>query len=761
MTQTHFGRYLAEIIYLSVPITKATETDNGAVYVEGVATNDALDLDDQIIDKTFARDGLTKWFTDYANVRQMHSGSLAPAGKAVEFEERPEGFWVRTKVVEPTAVKLVREGVYQAYSVGIIRPRIIRDGVAKNGRVVDGVFHEISLVDFPANPTSKFEIAKRLGARDGAPIEVVDKHVRPELTKAVEAPVSVKPSDVAELLRKLGKIPVGKREFDRDVGGGVDRDTVPAEDFAGPERSFPIVTPGDVPDAVSSLGRTKHDRAAIKRNIIRIAARKGAAFVDALPESWKDTHTTNTDQADVGKTAEAVVKAVKDCAHCGKSHHADSPAKFCADCGHKLPAMAKRKDAEHGLADHPEPDGDEVGPDDDGDGDGNQKDLDRNRDGTDDRVQHNTAKAAPYHLVRLHDATCAAFRDGDVLAVHPALAKGIPSTIDASTWAAEVTKALTEDAGTGARMHDIPVLSQAYGLAVQLQKADAELLEQGMTQLRKAFSELYPDAHPTPVDIQPGRFQRPYIAGGHAPFSAAAGQKPRIPLASHVPDPSDFQRPLLTDGHQAAPADTVGKGRTFYTNTAKDQARANLTAMHDYIAEQHPDVCPMHATAADGEPAMPGSMGSTLTTATAAASAVDNQATSTPVPVSAGQTEAVVTKAAVEATVDPGLLAQVARDALRDQLDTLTESLDTLEKRLSDLEAGPDPAQAAFRGSAALAAFRPPAEDTPAGRGDTEEAEKLVRLVKRARHPASEVSRPAIEALMTKVGAAQTADLLG
>lgn len=30
---------------------------------------------------------------------------------------------------------------------------------------------------------------------------------------------------------------VGKRAFDRDMGGGLELDEIPAEDFAGPERS--------------------------------------------------------------------------------------------------------------------------------------------------------------------------------------------------------------------------------------------------------------------------------------------------------------------------------------------------------------------------------------------------------------------------------------------------------------------------------------------------------------------------------------------
>jgi hypothetical protein len=80
-----------------------------------------------------------------------------------------------------------------------------------------------------------------------------------------------------------------KKDVDPNVGGGVDRDKLKEDDFAGPHRSFPIVTPGDVADAVSSLGRAREEnRAAIKAQIISIAKRKGEKFVIQLPTAWKD-----------------------------------------------------------------------------------------------------------------------------------------------------------------------------------------------------------------------------------------------------------------------------------------------------------------------------------------------------------------------------------------------------------------------------------------------------------------------------------------
>lgn len=81
-----------------------------------------------------------------------------------------------------------------------------------------------------------------------------------------------------------------KRNKDPNVGGGVDRDKIPGADFAGKDRSYPIVKPGDVSDAASSIGRagpSNYSTDQLKKNIIRIAKRKGPAFVAELPEVWK------------------------------------------------------------------------------------------------------------------------------------------------------------------------------------------------------------------------------------------------------------------------------------------------------------------------------------------------------------------------------------------------------------------------------------------------------------------------------------------
>lgn len=148
------------------PVTKIEKPDASTRVVFGKATGSDLDLDHQIIDEDFAREGLERWFKSFGNIRQMHSTQMPPAGKAIDLEHRADGEYLRVKVVEPGAIKLVDEGVYSAFSVGVSLPKIVRDPLAKGGRIVGGVFSEVSLVDFPANPTAKFMVVKRATPED-------------------------------------------------------------------------------------------------------------------------------------------------------------------------------------------------------------------------------------------------------------------------------------------------------------------------------------------------------------------------------------------------------------------------------------------------------------------------------------------------------------------------------------------------------------------------------------------------------------------
>jgi hypothetical protein len=77
-----------------------------------------------------------------------------------------------------------------------------------------------------------------------------------------------------------------KRDFDKDVGGGVDRDKLPAADFVDPiNRKFPIVSPKDVHDAAVLSGHFKGTSEQFHSRLSAIAHRKGTEFVNNLPKA--------------------------------------------------------------------------------------------------------------------------------------------------------------------------------------------------------------------------------------------------------------------------------------------------------------------------------------------------------------------------------------------------------------------------------------------------------------------------------------------
>ncbi len=95
---------------------------------------------------------------------------------------------------------------------------------------------------------------------------------------------------------------------DPNVGGGRDRTKIPKSDFVFPEDApdggFPIVTAGDVSDAVSSWGRYKGSRtfAEFQKRLTSIAKRLG--FGSSLPASWKGTKAVGEIKAEPMDTSQ-------------------------------------------------------------------------------------------------------------------------------------------------------------------------------------------------------------------------------------------------------------------------------------------------------------------------------------------------------------------------------------------------------------------------------------------------------------------------
>lgn len=84
-----------------------------------------------------------------------------------------------------------------------------------------------------------------------------------------------------------------------------DREKIPEEDFAGPGRTYPIVTQGDVHDAAKLIGHAA-DPAAVKAKVKAIAKRKGFS----LPESWQEEEDSRAATPTVTRNAAADVQQV-------------------------------------------------------------------------------------------------------------------------------------------------------------------------------------------------------------------------------------------------------------------------------------------------------------------------------------------------------------------------------------------------------------------------------------------------------------------
>lgn len=77
----------------------------------------------------------------------------------------------------------------------------------------------------------------------------------------------------------------------QDESPVAEREEMSDDDFVIPEtRNFPVITPDDIPAAVSSWGRYEGDITfeEFKSRLIALAQSKGPDFVSALPEEWLD-----------------------------------------------------------------------------------------------------------------------------------------------------------------------------------------------------------------------------------------------------------------------------------------------------------------------------------------------------------------------------------------------------------------------------------------------------------------------------------------
>jgi len=195
-------------------IEKADRNSDGTLTVYGKATDDSVDIDQQICDEAWLAKAMPDWFMTGGNIREQHSNIAA--GVAKEYEAKADGHYISALVVDPVSVKKVENGVLRGFSIGIKSPRVVRDTKAANGRIIDGQIVEISLVDRPANPNCQLVLAKSInGEKSLTKVEeLMETTIEKEDTTGAEMPMNGEAKSIPSQEDMMSRYAAAKEALD-------------------------------------------------------------------------------------------------------------------------------------------------------------------------------------------------------------------------------------------------------------------------------------------------------------------------------------------------------------------------------------------------------------------------------------------------------------------------------------------------------------------------------------------------------------------
>lgn len=296
-----------------LPIAKV---DQDKRTVSGYASTPTKDADGEIVTLDAVRNALPDYMA-WGNIREMHK--LSAVGTAEEANVDTKGLFLTAKIVDDSAWKKCLEGVYKGFSIGGRK-------LAKTGdKITEIDLTEISVVDRPANPDAKFNLAKSAKSREDEPGYLVKVKIKPsaegralaKMAKIVEGlakagppaahdgfslPAASRPdgepspndsrpnenvtrkSDDDVKCEKHGvvgceKCSIEKRDFDAAA-----RRSAAASGAAMPDGSFPVHNEEDLGNAVRLVGHGKNPAKA--KDHIKNRAR-ALGLESALPDEWK------------------------------------------------------------------------------------------------------------------------------------------------------------------------------------------------------------------------------------------------------------------------------------------------------------------------------------------------------------------------------------------------------------------------------------------------------------------------------------------
>lgn len=343
-----------------VPITKKDrDPETGHLYVYGKITGPDLDNDQQRMDPVWLKTAVPDWFKR-GNLREQHDAKRA-IGRAIELEEKTDGWYIGAKVVDKDAIEKVEEEILNGFSIGIRNWRLDHTKAdAPAGTVVAGRIFETSLVDAPCLgsatisdhwrlPLAKADSGGELRDVDrpallrastanyGLPAELYDRLAAP--VKQALADLAASGAQVAAEVEVLGDEPAtesAKADSANLLTPVVVNVTVqaPVPDLAKytaqEERdalaagqampnakgdpSYVIKTKADLRRAIKAVGRGKADHDDVRKHIITRA--KALGLEGMVPENWnadgslKDAAKADADPETVAK-AEALLRNVR------------------------------------------------------------------------------------------------------------------------------------------------------------------------------------------------------------------------------------------------------------------------------------------------------------------------------------------------------------------------------------------------------------------------------------------------------------------
>lgn len=626
------GRKAAEEAFFSFPIIKKEYTPEGDLMVYGPCTDGTRDSDHQKVDPNWSGKALETWIATGGNMRVQHSPFLYPAGKGLAletFRNDTDQHWLKALVLKTTpAFDLVEKGVLRDFSIGVLDPvTLFNDPTAPAGTICGGEIGEVSLVDRGSNKNTTFTIIK--SARKG-PAELV--------LRLGGAP---SPATVARM--------IGKRKMkDGQVidSGGKNRTGMADQDFAGPNKTYPIETRADVPDA-ASLAHHADNPAGVRSSIRSIARRKFGMKDDEMPPSLK----AEDDECGTCHGTGKIMDGHRDCPDCsGPVNKGDGSDDYPGDKGESDEEPSDyaddEKDSGQGDDDKDEaqkaidakrlrkklikqqrrilatkgafPDGDNGGNTPEamtGEADPKAKERgfesaadkkmkpagkhrepdgdvveELEKDGSMHTTPDSAAKSAPetpsFAVQRMHDLVCPAYKAKQVRKVYgiqksASMFSGLPER--------ELQSLAMKAVGDGD--YD---LAGSYAAVLDAMGTMSHLGPEVLLEARKAFPEMFPNAHPSQQhDVRPSQFTHGYLSGGHPPLHASGVPSgvamPEAPV-HHVAS-QDFQRGFISTG-RADPSPGEGTQATAGT-AAFGQALNSMAVLHHSVSALWPDMCPV------------------------------------------------------------------------------------------------------------------------------------------------------------------------